>query len=97
MSKCHFLVLCYKLSVLNRLLTVLLFPVSTVANVDNNEIRKENNNISGHILLALFSIRLTLVSHYSAFSSFRGTDMNVLIRFKNIRISPANGEECRIM
>ena len=33
----------------------------------------ENNNVLGQILLALFSIRLTFVSHHSAFSSVRGT------------------------
>ena len=48
-----------------------LCPVPTVANVENNELRIENNAISGHILLALFSSRrallsifLPLVSHY---------------------------------
>ena len=56
----------------------LLYPVSIVAIVENNEIRLENNDISGHILPALFSNRLTLVSHYSAFSSVRRTDANVL-------------------
>ena len=39
-----------------------LCPVSTVANVENNKIRLENNDISGHILPALFFI-LTLVSN----------------------------------
>ena len=37
-----------------------------------------NNAISGPILVALFSIRITFVSHYSAFSSARDTDANVL-------------------
>ena len=46
-----------------------LCPVSNVANAESNEIRLENIDISGHILLALFSINFTLVSHYSAFSS----------------------------
>ena len=50
---------------------VLLCPVSTVANVENNEIRLKNNAISGHFLLALVSIRLTFMSHYSAFSSVK--------------------------
>ena len=47
-------------------------------NVEDNEIRIENNDVSSHILLVLFFIRLTLVSHYSAFSSIRGADTNVL-------------------
>ena len=50
-------------------------PVSTAVNVENNEIRTENNEVSGHILLALCTIRLTFVSHYSAFLSVRGTEM----------------------
>ena len=45
-----------------------LCPVSNVANVENNELRVENNAISGHIILALFSLRITLVSHYSTLS-----------------------------
>ena len=63
----------------------LLCPVPTVANVENNELRIENNAISGHILLALFSSRRALLSilralvvHYSAFSSVLLTDANVL-------------------
>ena len=55
-----------------------LCPVSTIANVENNEIRIENNDVSSHIFLVLYFIRLTLVSHYSAFSSVRGADANVL-------------------
>ena len=54
-----------------------LRPVSSVANVESNEIRLENFDISGHILPTLFSIRFTLVSHYSPFSSVRRTDVNV--------------------
>ena len=65
----------------------LLYPVSIVAIVENNEIRIENNDISGHILPALFSNRLTLVPHYSAFSSVRRTDTNVLNCSKHSRPS----------
>ena len=50
-------------------------PVSTVANVENYEIQLENNDILGHILTTLFSIRLPLVSHLSAFSSVPGIDV----------------------
>ena len=63
---------------------LLLCPVPTLANEENNELRIENNAISGHILLALFSScrallsMLELVSHYSAFSSVLLTDVNVL-------------------
>ena len=64
-----------------------LCPVSSVANVESNEIRLENIDISGHILPALFSIRFTLVSHYSAFSSVRRTDVNVLNSLKHSRLS----------
>ena len=64
-----------------------LCPVSSVANVESNEIRLENIDISGHILPALFSIRFTLVSHYSAFSSVRRTDVNVLNSLKYSRLS----------
>ena len=59
-----------------------------MAVVEKNEIRLENMDISGQILPALFSNRLILVSHYSAFSSVRRTDAYV---------RPANGGECRIM
>ena len=38
-----------------------LCPVPTVANEENNELRIENNAISGHILLALFSSRRALL------------------------------------
>ena len=65
----------------------LLCPVSIVAIVENNEIRLENNDISGHILPALFFNRLTLVSLYSAFSSVRRTDANVLNCSKHSRPS----------
>ena len=58
-----------------------------MAIVENNEIRIENNDISGHILPALFSNRLTLVSHYSAFSPVRRTDANVLNCSKHSRPS----------
>ena len=58
--------------------TYFLCPVSTVANVENNEKPTENNNVSGHILLPLFSIRLTHMSHYSTFSSIHKADANVL-------------------
>ena len=61
-------------------------PVFTVANVENNEIRKDDIDISSHILLALFSIRLTLMSHY-AFPSIRGTDANVFNCLKHSRPS----------
>ena len=64
-----------------------LYPVSNVANVENNELRLENNANSGHILLAVFSIQRTLVSHYFAFSSFHMTDANVLNRLNNSRLS----------
>ena len=64
-----------------------LCPVSSVANVESNEIRLEIIDISGHILPALFSIRFTLVSHYSAFSSVRRTDVNVLNSLKHSRLS----------
>ena len=67
-------------------------PVSTVANVENNELQLENNAISGHIHIALFSICLILVSYYSAFFSVCGTDANVLNGFNTL----ASGE-CRIM
>ena len=66
-------------------LIIILCPVPTVANVENNELRIENNAISGHILLALFSSRctllsilITLVSHYHASSYVLLTDANVL-------------------
>ena len=36
----------------------------------------EKKNISGHIRLALLSVPLSLVSHYSAFFFVRGTDTN---------------------
>ena len=62
-------------------------PVSTVAIAENIEIRIENNDISGHILFTLFSIRLTLVSRYSAFSSARGVYANVLNGSQNSRLS----------
>ena len=64
-----------------------LCPVSSMANVESNEIRLENIDISGHILPALFSISFTLVSHYSAFSSVRRTDVNVLNSLKHSRLS----------
>ena len=57
-------------------------PVSTVVNVENNEIRIENSNVSYHILLALFSTCLTFVSIYSTFSSVSRTDTNVLNSLK---------------
>ena len=60
---------------------------TTVANVENNEIRIKNNNVSGHILIALFSICLTFVSHYSAFSYVRGTDANAVNCLKHWRLS----------
>ena len=62
-------------------------PVSTVANVENNEIRIENNEITGNNLLASFSTRLTLVSHYSEFFSVRGTNAKVLNGLKHSRLS----------
>ena len=64
-----------------------LSPVSSVANVESNEIQLENIDISGHILPALFSIRFTLVSHYPAFSSVRRADVNVLNSLKHSRPS----------
>ena len=42
-----------------------LYPVSTVANVENNELRIENNAFLGHILLALFYI--SLISYLNIF------------------------------
>ena len=72
---------CYR----NLIRNCVLCPVPTVANKENNELRIENNAISGHILSALFSCSRallstlpTLVSHYSAFSSVLLTDANVL-------------------
>ena len=64
-----------------------LYPVFTVANVENNEIRIENNAISGPIRLALFSIRRTLVSHYTVFSSVCRTDANVFNCLNHSRLS----------
>ena len=37
---------------------------------------KKKPNISGHIRLALLSVPLSFVSHYSAFFFVRGTDTN---------------------
>ena len=51
------------------------------------KMRIENNDVSGHILLALFSIRPNIESHYSAFSSVRGADANVLNCLKQDRES----------
>ena len=55
--------------------------------IENNEIRWGNNDVSSHILLVLFSIRLTLMLHYSASSSVRRADANVLNCLKNSRLS----------
>ena len=73
-------------------LSSFLCPVSTVANIENNEIRIEKNKMSGHILLALLSIPLTFVSRYSAFS-IRGTGANTL---KNSNDSCLSRERGRI-
>ena len=52
--------------------------VSTVANVENNELRIENNAISGYIFLTIFSIRVALFSYLSVCR----TDENVSNSFK---------------
>ena len=70
-------------------------PVSTVANVENNEIRIEKNNISGNILLALLAILLKFVSHYSAFFSIRRLDPNVLNYSKTFLSVPRTGKKNR--
>ena len=55
--------------------------------IENNEIRRGNNDVSSHILLVLFSISLTLMLQYSASSSVRGADANVLNSLKHSRLS----------
>ena len=55
--------------------------------IENNEIRRGNNDVSSHILLVLFSIRLTLMLQNSASSSLRGADANVLNCLKNSCLS----------
>ena len=70
-----------------------LYPISTVANVENNEIRIEKNNISGHIFP-------TFLSHYYRFAShschiilhsppFTG-QTGMFTTVQNIFVCPAN-------
>ena len=76
------------LSLSSKTFTGLLMPRFQCGEcIESNEIQLENIDISGHILRALFSISFTLVSHYSAFSSVRRTDVNVLNSLKHSRLS----------
>ena len=59
----------------------------TVANVENNENKIENNNGSGHIHFAFFPVSLTFVSYYSAFFHVLVTDMNVSNNLKYLYLS----------
>ena len=52
--------------------------ISTVTNIENNEMRIYKNHISGHIRLALFSFLPSQMSHDTAFFFVRETDANVL-------------------
>ena len=67
--------------------------VSTVANVGNNELRIENNAISGYIFLTIFSIRVALFSNLFSLQDRR----ECFKQFKNISVCPANGGEWRII
>ena len=49
-----------------------------MANAEYNEIRIENNGISDHILPALYSIALTLVSYYSGLPT-TSEDLSVVV------------------
>ena len=47
----------------------------------------------GPILLALFSIRITFLSNYSAFSSIRGTDTNDYFKLFKTFVSVVGTDE----